>query len=146
MRVSPRWDASLPSCAEWSSTLPTRSKFFMEFVMLVLLLLQVKHWYIDFVMQTPEMVAAKGKYGDPVGIWHSAQHSIATLLIMLLVTTPYLAVVLALLDFVTHYHIDWYKMNKGCRDIQDPKFWNHLGLDQMAHQIVYLVIASIALL
>ena len=25
MRVSLRWDASLPSCAEWSSILPTRS-------------------------------------------------------------------------------------------------------------------------
>jgi len=25
MRISPRWDASLPSCAEWSSILPIRS-------------------------------------------------------------------------------------------------------------------------
>lgn len=28
--------------------------------MLVLLLLQIKHWYVDFVMQTPEMVAGIG--------------------------------------------------------------------------------------
>jgi hypothetical protein len=27
MQVSPRWDASLPSCAEWSSILPTCSIF-----------------------------------------------------------------------------------------------------------------------
>ena len=145
MRVSPRWDASLPSCAEWSSTLPIRSNF-MEFVMLALLLLQVKHWYVDFVMQTPEMVAGKGIYGNPTGVLHSAQHGLATFVILAFFTNPFLAAVLALADFVTHYHIDWYKMNKGCRDIQDPKFWNHLGLDQMAHQIVYLVITSIAML
>ena len=27
-RASPRWDASLPSCAEWSSILPARSKIY----------------------------------------------------------------------------------------------------------------------
>ena len=114
-------------------------------VMLILLLLQVKHWYIDFVAQTPEMIASKGIYGNPTGILHSAQHGLATFVILAFFISPYLAAVLALADFVTHYHIDWLKMNKGCRDIQDPKFWNHLGLDQMAHQIVYLLIASIAM-
>lgn len=113
--------------------------------MLVLLLLQIKHWYIDFVMQTNEMVAGKGIYGNPKGILHSLQHAIATFIILVFFVSPVLAIVLALFDFVTHYHIDWTKMNYGCRDIQNPKFWNHLGLDQMAHQIVYLIIASIAL-
>ena len=114
--------------------------------MLVLLLLQIKHWYIDFVMQTNEMVAGKAIYGNPKGVLHSAQHALATFIILVFFVSPLLALVLAIFDFVTHYHIDWVKMNKGCRDIQDPKFWNHLGLDQMAHQIVYLLIASIALL
>jgi hypothetical protein len=114
--------------------------------MLVLLLLQLKHWYIDFVAQTPEMVAGKGIYGNPKGVLHSAQHSLATFVILLFFVSPLFAVLLAAFDFVTHYHIDWVKMNYGCRDIQNPKFWNHLGLDQMAHQIVYLLIASIALL
>lgn len=114
--------------------------------MLVLLLLQIKHWYVDFVMQTPEMVAGKGIYANPKGVLHSAQHGIATLIILALFIPLPLAAALALFDFVTHYHIDWAKMNYGCRDIQSPKFWHHLGLDQMAHQIVYLLIASIALL
>ena len=114
--------------------------------MLVLVLFQIKHWYIDFVMQTNEMVASKGIYGDPKGVLHSAQHGIATFIILLFFVSPVLALILAGFDFITHYHIDWVTVNKGCRDIKNPKFWNHLGLDQMAHQIVYVLIASIALL
>jgi hypothetical protein len=109
----------------------------------IFVLLQVKHWYVDFVMQTPEMVAGKAIYGNPYGIIHSLQHAAFTLAILILVVNPFLAVAMAALDFLTHYHIDWVKMNYGNRDIQNPKFWNHLGLDQMAHQIVYLIIGSI---
>jgi hypothetical protein len=107
------------------------------------ILLQVKHWYVDFVMQTPEMVAGKGIYGNPHGIIHSLQHAAVTLALMLLAINPWMAVLLAIFDFLTHYHIDWVKIRFGCRDIQNPKFWNHLGLDQMAHQIVYLIMAAI---
>lgn len=110
----------------------------------LLVLLQVKHWYVDFVMQTPEMVAGKGIYGNPHGIVHSLQHAAATLALLLLAVNPTIAISLAALDFVTHYHIDWVKIRFGCRDIQNPKFWNHLGLDQMAHQIVYITIAIFA--
>jgi hypothetical protein len=109
--------------------------------MIVLFLLQIKHWYVDFVMQTNDMVAGKAIYGNKLGILHSAEHAIATFFILLFFVDPITAMALALFDFVTHYHIDYVKMNYGCRDIQDPKFWNHLGLDQMAHQIVYLIIA-----
>ena len=51
------------------------------------------------------------------------------------------AFILAFFDFVTHYHIDWLKMNYGNRDITTPAFWNHLGLDQMIHQLTYILIA-----
>ena len=110
-------------------------------MMIVLFLLQIKHWYVDFVMQTDSMVAGKAIYGNKMGMLHSMEHAIATLLILLFFVDPITAIALALFDFVTHYHIDWVKMNYGCKDIQNPKFWSHLGLDQMAHQIVYLIIA-----
>lgn len=112
--------------------------------MFVLVLLQVKHWYIDFVNQSMEEVQGKGKYGNMFGIMHSLKHGIGTFVILWAVTGWALvgyALALAIYDFVTHYHIDWTKMNYGNRDIQSPAFWNHLGLDQMAHQLVYLSIA-----
>jgi hypothetical protein len=94
-------------------------------------------------MQTDEMVKSKGLYGDPYGIYHSLQHAAFTLAILLLVTNTWMALFLAILDGITHYHIDWIKMNYGNRDITTPQFWNHLGLDQLAHAIIYIWIFDI---
>lgn len=117
--------------------------FYLFMFAITLVLLQIKHWYIDFVNQTSEEVQHKGIYFDWRGMKHSIKHGIATFLILSLVTGfQYIvfALFLAIVDFVTHYHIDWVKMNYGNRDIQNPQFWNHLGLDQMAHQVVYILI------
>ena len=118
-------------------------------MMFVLILLQIKHWYIDFVNQTEEEVKHKGIYLDWRGIKHSAKHGVATFVILWIVldwTEIDLAFALATVDFLLHYHIDWLKMNYGNRDIRTPQFWNHLGLDQMAHQIVYIIIAGLTVL
>ena len=118
----------------------------MTRLFVLLVLLQVKHWYIDFVNQTTDEISSKGIYGDAMGVNHSAKHGIGTMIaIALAVGTPYIAfaAILGFLDFVLHYHIDWAKMNYGNRDISTPAFWNHLGLDQMAHQLTYLFIGYI---
>ena len=101
-------------------------------------LLLVKHWYIDFVNQTNDEVHHKGIYGSWIGVRHSIKQAIPTAVIMLLLTTPEYAAIIAVLDLVTHYHIDWIKRNYGNQDIRDPLFWNHLGLDQLAHQLCYI--------
>jgi hypothetical protein len=113
-------------------------------IIIFLVLLQIKHWYVDFVNQSAIEVQGKGTYGEFHGMMHSAKHGIGTVVCALLVTGyTYLifAFILGLIDALTHYHIDWVKMNYGNRDINNPTFWNHLGLDQMAHQIVYIFIA-----
>jgi len=107
-------------------------------VLLVLLCLQVKHWYIDFVNQSDAEVYAKGIYGDIVGIWHSVKHGLLTALVFLFFESFYISVLVGVIDFVLHYHIDWIKKNYGNQDITNKKFWNHLGLDQMVHQICYI--------
>jgi hypothetical protein len=113
----------------------------MDSVFELLALLYVKHWYVDFVDQSMEEVNGKGIYGNWQGIKHSFKHGIATILVMLIASVNWpSAVVIGIVDFVTHYHIDWCKMNYGNRDITTPAFWNHLGLDQMAHNFVYLFI------
>jgi len=118
-------------------------------MMFVLILLQIKHWYIDFVNQTEEEVKHKGIYLDWIGIKHSGKHGVATFGILWAVlgwAETDLAFALATVDFLLHYHIDWLKMNYGNRDIRTPQFWNHLGLDQMAHQIVYIIIVGLTVL
>jgi hypothetical protein len=113
-------------------------------IILFLFLLQVKHWYVDFVNQSDVEVQSKGIYGDFHGMMHSTKQGLGTTICALLVaghTYLVYAIVLGLFDAFTHYHIDWIKMNYGNRDIRTPMFWNHLGLDQMAHQMIYLVLA-----
>jgi hypothetical protein len=123
-----------------------KKKQMINTILFLLLLLFIKHWYVDFVNQNNEEVTSKGIYGDFNGIMHSLKHGVATLVCILIVTgTSYpsyvfYAITLGLLDFVVHYHIDWIKMNYGNRDIRTPQFWNHLGLDQLAHYITYLFI------
>lgn len=108
---------------------------------LMLILLQVKHWYIDFVNQSEQEVQWKGTYLDWRGMKHSVKHGIATMLIMCFFIDFPSALVLGVMDAILHYHIDWAKMNinkKYNYTIDNPKFWAWLGADQLAHQITYI--------
>lgn len=109
-------------------------------LLIVLVLLQIKHWYVDFVNQNDEEVKHKGIYLDWRGVKHSLKQGLGTLLILPLVTSFEISLALASFDFLLHYHTDWIKMNYGNRDITTPAFWNHLGLDQMVHQLGYIFI------
>ena len=112
-------------------------------LLFLLFLLQIKHWYIDFVNQSMIEVNSKGIYGDWPGIQHSLKHGVGTALCICIVVGGYyipFAVLLGIFDGVIHYHVDWAKMNYGNRDIRTPQFWNHLGLDQMVHQLTYLML------
>lgn len=119
-----------------------------EFV-IFLLLLQVKHWYIDFINQNDAEIKSKGIYGDLEGIKHSLKHGLGTSAAVILSFGPFFAVfavVLGILDSLIHYHIDWAKSNWGNKDIATKDFWVHLGLDQMAHQVTYIVFLAMAIL
>jgi hypothetical protein len=116
-------------------------------LLLFLALLQVKHWYIDFVDQTNDEVISKGIYGDRAGIYHSLKQGAGTFVVVIIVAGWYWilwALLLAFIDFVTHYHIDWTKINinkKRNLTPNDKAFWMWLGLDQLAHQLTYLGLA-----
>lgn len=115
-------------------------------IFIILILLQIKHWYIDFVNQDDEEVKHKGIYLDWRGMKHSFKQGLGTFAVLVLFAPFSWAFVLAALDFILHYHIDWSKMNYGNRDITTKAFWNHLGLDQMAHQITYILIVGFLVL
>ena len=109
----------------------------MELITLSLLL--IKHWYVDFVNQTDQEVFGKGVYGNLTGMWHSGKHGIFTMLVFFNSIDPINCVIVGLLDFTLHYHIDWIKMNYGNRNIHSKQFWRDLGLDQVAHQLCYIL-------
>lgn len=120
----------------------------MENIMfLVLALLFVKHWYVDFVNQTMEEVQWKGTYLDWRGVKHSVKHGVATAIIFYLCSDPIFepsgAILIGLIDFILHYHIDWAKININKHNnytVENPKFWTWLGADQLAHSLTYLLL------
>lgn len=121
---------------------------FLEAAIVLLLLLQIKHWYIDFVNQTMDEVHSKGIYGDRLGLWHSAKHGIGTALCIALlagfdIDNLSFCLLIGFLDFAIHYHVDWAKINLNKKynyTVETPQFWIWLGADQMVHQLTYLLI------
>lgn len=117
----------------------------MGWFILLMAAFQIKHYLSDFVFQTDAMVKGKAIYFNWHGIHHSLIHGVFTSAIVNVIGGQNLkiAIIFGLIDFITHYHIDWSKMNFGCPDISNAKFWNHLGLDQMAHQFVYIGLVAV---
>jgi Protein of unknown function (DUF3307) len=113
-------------------------------IFLLLILFQVKHFVCDGPLQTGAMVREKGLYGRVLGIVHAGIHGAGTLGILLLFgIAPLLALKLALLDFVIHYHVDFTKeqfVRRAGWTTTIPQFWWALSADQMMHQLTYLLL------
>jgi hypothetical protein len=116
--------------------------------LILLLLLQIKHWYADFKIQTYMQTVKKGVWLDPVGVSHSIDHAWTTLVALMIFNlfVPIAAGVILLIaavEAILHYMIDYTKVKYGCKDNTKPQFWNQFGLDQLAHQATYLIIAAL---
>lgn len=114
----------------------------------IIFFLQTKHWFADFWIQTYEQTVKKGIYGDPIGISHTLEHVIGTLLALLIAglfvtINPQLILLCGFLDFILHYHIDYVKMHYGIKDNKTTRFWREFGLDQFAHQLTYILFTYI---
>jgi hypothetical protein len=112
-------------------------------ILILLFLLQVKHYYADFVIQTYAQTVRKGIYRDLCGISHSLDHMWTSLVVLLAFSfvhpIPVGVMLLATaIEGVIHYHIDWVKVHFGIKDQTKPLFWNQFGIDQLAHQITYI--------
>ena len=120
----------------------------INMALLLLTLLTLKHFVADFLYQPPYQWQNKGTYGHPGGIIHSGQHAVATLLILLFFVSPFVAVLLAGVEFLVHYHMDWFKMNynarKGWTATTHNEFWILLGVDQLVHALTYIGIVYAA--
>lgn len=114
---------------------------------LLLLLLTVKHFVFDFLYQPPYQWKNKGTYGHWGGLVHSGQHAVATFLILVFFTSSWTALGLCLLEFLIHYHMDWFKMNynrhKGWTATTHNEFWVLMGFDQMVHSLTYVLVIAL---
>ncbi|MBV6658066.1 MAG: DUF3307 domain-containing protein [Devosiaceae bacterium] len=112
----------------------------------ILLGLQAKHFLFDFVFQSDWQVSNKGRYGHPAGLLHAGLHGLGTLVVMLAASLSLgfalmVAVTIAVVDFVIHYHVDWLKAQTSRLDYFSPRrhgYWIAMGGDQLAHHITYI--------
>ena len=121
----------------------------LELILLLVAFFQVKHFICDGPLQTRAMVEAKRHYGRAGGLLHGFIHAAGTLLVLAgFGFSMSTVLLLSLLDFAIHYHVDFIKENvvrkAGWTPTQAP-FWWALSADQTAHQLTYLLIAYIAL-
>ena len=121
-------------------------------ILALLTLLQIKHWYADFKIQTYMQTVKKGVWLDPIGISHSCDHMWATMIALMVFTifiqpiSALLIILIAVAEGIMHYFIDYVKVKYGCKDNTKPLFWNQFGLDQLAHQLTYIIIVAVILI
>lgn len=122
--------------------LPLHDYYMLQFAIFLLF----KHLICDFILQTEHMAKSKGQYGNWDGIIHSLHHGIGTLLVSVVFVSPKLALILALVDFLIHYHIDWFKMRFGPASYKDKHYWVWFGTDQFLHQLTIVLVLIISLI
>ena len=115
----------------------------VAFVLALLFLLQLKHLFADFYLQTPRMLRGRGVYLHMGRAQHAGVHSVGSLVAMVLVGVPVkVAFLVALVEWVVHFHIDWAKGRWSDHTGHGPDqagYWRAFGFDQALHQWTYLV-------
>jgi len=125
--------------------------------MILMLLLTVKHFIVDFTAQPAWMYENKGTYGHHGGVLHAWVHGLASQLVFGGVTLylalnkelssathlgPAFLFLLCVSEALAHYHIDWAKVNickaKGWGPTTHEEYWWLLGFDQLLHALCYL--------
>jgi hypothetical protein len=110
--------------------------------------LMVKHIICDGPLQTLAMVKAKSHYGRPLGLLHASIHVGGTFLICLLFGLGLQgAALLALIDGVLHYHVDFTKENlvrQKAWTTTDGPYWWAMTTDQALHHLTYLSLTYLA--
>ncbi|OAN74085.1 hypothetical protein A8B82_18880 [Sulfitobacter sp. EhC04] len=114
----------------------------MQMVLLLLTLLQVKHLFADYFLQTPRMLSDRARYLHLGRVQHAGVHTGLSLVALLLVGVgPMLALVIFLAEGVAHFHIDWIKGRHAESSGKGPDqagYWHAFGVDQMMHQLTYV--------
>ena len=110
------------------------------------LLLCVKHFIADLYLQALYIKPSrKWIYLDPKAHRHALHHAILSAVVFLLCWGWWwLAAVMLMVDYVTHWHIDWAKTciarRLGWAEATHPRgYWFLQTTDQIIHFVIYFV-------
>lgn len=121
-------------------------------ILILLIAFQFKHLISDYYLQFPYMYENKGKEAGWIKplLHHSGIHALGTLLIVGVhgsfvhsdaasFHVLSVLIVVVLFDFLTHFATDRIKATRK-EGPDNPKFWQALGVDQMIHHLVGIII------
>lgn len=111
-------------------------------IILLLALLQIKHMFADYFLQTPSMLKDRSLFMHRGRALHCVIHAAMTALCLIVMGTGVgLLAALCICEWLLHYLIDWAKgawsEAKGHGPTQ-ASYWYAFGADQAAHQLTYL--------
>ena len=107
-----------------------------------LFMLVIKHALADLVLQSRLTTGDKSNLKSPKGYIHAADHSLLTFVVCIFFTGILNAILIALLDFVLHFLIDYIKTRSVRRfnvQVNTSTFWVVQGIDQIAHYSCYFL-------
>ncbi len=111
--------------------------------LVLMALLQIKHMFADFYLQTPIMLKNRGQYLHLGRALHAGEHLIGSAIVLAIIGCDWRVLILIVLaEWIAHYHIDWGKgrwSDMTGHGPADAGFWRAVGFDQMLHQLTYVV-------
>lgn len=116
-------------------------------VLILLCLLQIKHMFADYFLQTPRMLSGRGEYFHLGRAEHAAVHAFGSVIAFFIVgASPAFIAVMAVLEWIVHFNIDWgkarYSEMKGYGP-NEAGYWRASGFDQALHHLTYLAMVWI---
>lgn len=112
-------------------------------MLLLLCLLQIKHLFADFFLQTPKMLSGRGVYLHAGRAQHAGVHGLGSLIVFLIMGAPLpFVLIVVFIEWIVHFHIDFGKANYSDRNQLQPtqaRFWHAVGFDQCLHHLTYIV-------
>ncbi len=111
-------------------------------VLILFCLLQIKHMFADYFLQTQRMLTGRAEYMHLGRAQHAAIHAIGSAVAFLLIGAPFpFVIAVCMSEWVVHFHIDWAKarhsQNSGLGP-NDAGYWRAAGVDQAMHQLTYV--------
>ncbi|AFO86426.1 MULTISPECIES: DUF3307 domain-containing protein [Phaeobacter] len=112
----------------------------------LLCLLQIKHMFADFYLQTPKMLSGRGEYLHAGRAQHAGVHVLGSIIAFVIMGAPVgFVLIICALEWVAHFNIDYCKACYSKRKELAPDmavYWRAMGTDQALHQLTYLAMAA----
>ena len=119
-------------------------------LILLLCLIQIKHMFADYFLQTKMMLDGRDQYLHFGRFLHAGVHALGSLIVFLIIGAPISFILpLVIAEWAVHFHIDWWK-GRHTSDQQltpaDAAYWRASGVDQALHQLTYVAVVWLWLL